>query len=210
VIPELPKINSGFASCYPKFPNKIWVSGSGISGSGFGFWVMGFLPSPTYMYSAGVFIGNRAGRWVLKYHYTPRLPATFLEYSPYGVITVVWGTIRLDILHNIPQRGAYKWAWKVTGHSQDPTIDGVASPVRCAFHSAKLSLRPHRDYFAEWKSPSSQGRIHEAAASPHRVVWPFAPSPPPMSPSRRPRFYYQSQYSSLLVPTPKPIWLWLD
>jgi hypothetical protein len=39
VIPELPEINSGFASCYLKFPNKIRVSGilgSGISGSGFG------------------------------------------------------------------------------------------------------------------------------------------------------------------------------
>jgi hypothetical protein len=41
VIPELPEIISGFASCYPKFPNKIRVSGisgsgSGISGSGFG------------------------------------------------------------------------------------------------------------------------------------------------------------------------------
>jgi hypothetical protein len=34
VILELPEINSGFASCYPKFPNKIRVSG--ISGSGFG------------------------------------------------------------------------------------------------------------------------------------------------------------------------------
>jgi hypothetical protein len=34
VVPELPEINSGFASCYPKFPNKIRVSG--ISGSGFG------------------------------------------------------------------------------------------------------------------------------------------------------------------------------
>jgi hypothetical protein len=42
VIPELPEINSGFASWYPKFPNKIWVSGisdsgSGIPGSGFGY-----------------------------------------------------------------------------------------------------------------------------------------------------------------------------
>jgi hypothetical protein len=42
VIPELPEINLGFASCYPKFPNKIRVSGisgsgSGIPGSGFGF-----------------------------------------------------------------------------------------------------------------------------------------------------------------------------
>jgi hypothetical protein len=39
VIPELPEINLGFASCYPKFPNKIRVSGisgSGIPGSGFG------------------------------------------------------------------------------------------------------------------------------------------------------------------------------
>jgi hypothetical protein len=41
VIPELPEIDSGFASCYPKFPNKIRVSGisgsgSGIPGSGFG------------------------------------------------------------------------------------------------------------------------------------------------------------------------------
>jgi hypothetical protein len=41
VIPELPEIISGFGSCYPKFPNKIRVSGisgsgSGIPGSGFG------------------------------------------------------------------------------------------------------------------------------------------------------------------------------
>jgi hypothetical protein len=48
VIPELPKINSGFASCYPKFPNKIRVSGisgssSGIPGSGFGLRV--FCPA---------------------------------------------------------------------------------------------------------------------------------------------------------------------
>jgi hypothetical protein len=36
----IPEINSGFASCYPKFPNKIRVSGisgSGIPGSGYGF-----------------------------------------------------------------------------------------------------------------------------------------------------------------------------
>jgi hypothetical protein len=32
MIPELPEINSGFASCYPKFLNKNLVSG--ISGSG--------------------------------------------------------------------------------------------------------------------------------------------------------------------------------
>jgi hypothetical protein len=46
VIPELPELNSGFASCYPKFPNKIWVSGisgSDIPGSGFGLRV--FCPA---------------------------------------------------------------------------------------------------------------------------------------------------------------------
>jgi hypothetical protein len=48
VIPELPRIISGFASCYPKFPNKIRVSGisgsgSGIPGSGFGLRV--FCPA---------------------------------------------------------------------------------------------------------------------------------------------------------------------
>jgi hypothetical protein len=48
VIPELPKKISGFASCDPKFPNKIRVSGisgsgSGISGSGFGLRV--FCPA---------------------------------------------------------------------------------------------------------------------------------------------------------------------
>jgi hypothetical protein len=48
VIPKLPEINSGFASCYPKYPNKIRVSsilgsGSGIPGSGFGLWV--FCPA---------------------------------------------------------------------------------------------------------------------------------------------------------------------
>jgi hypothetical protein len=40
VIPELNELTSGFASCDPKFPNKIRVlgiSGSGISGSGSGF-----------------------------------------------------------------------------------------------------------------------------------------------------------------------------
>jgi hypothetical protein len=42
MIPELPKINSGFASCYPKFPNEIRVLGisglcSGILGSGYWF-----------------------------------------------------------------------------------------------------------------------------------------------------------------------------
>jgi hypothetical protein len=50
VIPELPEIISGFASCYPKFPNKIRVSGisdsgSGIPGSGFGLRV--FFPALT-------------------------------------------------------------------------------------------------------------------------------------------------------------------
>jgi hypothetical protein len=50
VTPELPELNSGFASCYPKFPNEIRVSGisssgSGIPGSGFGLRV--FLPSPS-------------------------------------------------------------------------------------------------------------------------------------------------------------------
>jgi hypothetical protein len=38
MIPELSRINSGFASCYPKFPNEIRISGisnSGITGSGF-------------------------------------------------------------------------------------------------------------------------------------------------------------------------------
>jgi hypothetical protein len=34
VVPELPEINSGLASCYPKFPNKIRVSGILGSGSG--------------------------------------------------------------------------------------------------------------------------------------------------------------------------------
>jgi hypothetical protein len=48
VIPELPELNSGFASCYPKFPNKIRVSGisgsgSGIPGSGYGLRV--FCPA---------------------------------------------------------------------------------------------------------------------------------------------------------------------
>jgi hypothetical protein len=48
VIPELPELNSGFASCYPKVPNKIRVSGisgsgSGIPGSGFGLRV--FCPA---------------------------------------------------------------------------------------------------------------------------------------------------------------------
>jgi hypothetical protein len=42
VIPELPEINSGFVRCYPKFPNKIRVSGisgsgSSILGSGYGY-----------------------------------------------------------------------------------------------------------------------------------------------------------------------------
>jgi hypothetical protein len=44
MIPELSEINSGFATCYPKFPNEIQVSdisglGLVIPGSGFGLWV---------------------------------------------------------------------------------------------------------------------------------------------------------------------------
>jgi hypothetical protein len=62
VIPELPEIISGFASCYPKFPNKIRVSGisgsgSGIPGSGFGLRV--FLPSPSYKPREGSIKGVR-------------------------------------------------------------------------------------------------------------------------------------------------------
>jgi hypothetical protein len=55
VIPELSEINSGFASRYPKFPNKIRVlgisgSGLGIPGSGFGLRV--FCPAlGAYSYS---------------------------------------------------------------------------------------------------------------------------------------------------------------
>jgi hypothetical protein len=41
VIPELSEINSGFASCYPKFPNKIRVSG--ISSLGPGIPVSGYM-----------------------------------------------------------------------------------------------------------------------------------------------------------------------
>jgi hypothetical protein len=37
VISELPKINSGFARCYPKFMNKIQFSGIPGSVSGYGF-----------------------------------------------------------------------------------------------------------------------------------------------------------------------------
>jgi hypothetical protein len=40
MTPELPEINSGFASCYSKFPIKIRVSGisdSDIPVSGYGF-----------------------------------------------------------------------------------------------------------------------------------------------------------------------------
>jgi hypothetical protein len=54
VIPELPELNSGFPSCYPKFPNKIRVSGisgSGIPGSGFGLRV--FCPALGWSTVAG-------------------------------------------------------------------------------------------------------------------------------------------------------------
>jgi hypothetical protein len=40
MISELPEINLGFASCYPKFPNEIRVLG--ISGSGSGIPVSGY------------------------------------------------------------------------------------------------------------------------------------------------------------------------
>jgi hypothetical protein len=43
VIPELPKINLGFTSCYPKFPNKIRLSGISGSGSGFGFFAQPYI-----------------------------------------------------------------------------------------------------------------------------------------------------------------------
>jgi hypothetical protein len=67
MIPELPKINSGFASCYPKFPNEIWVSGisgSGIPGSGFG--LRGFCPvliSMFFSFCHDVIIPGRRGEY---------------------------------------------------------------------------------------------------------------------------------------------------
>jgi hypothetical protein len=45
MIPELPEINSGYASCYPKLPNEIRVSG--ISDSGSAILGSGFLPNPS-------------------------------------------------------------------------------------------------------------------------------------------------------------------
>jgi hypothetical protein len=54
VIPELPEINSGFASCYPKFPNKIRVSGISDSGSNFGLRVF----CPTLHIAHDVFHGR--------------------------------------------------------------------------------------------------------------------------------------------------------
>jgi hypothetical protein len=48
VIPKIPEINSGFASCYPKFPNKIRVSGiSGSSVPSSGFELRVFCPNLT-------------------------------------------------------------------------------------------------------------------------------------------------------------------
>jgi hypothetical protein len=43
VVPELPRIISGFIRWYPKFPNKIQVPN--IMGLGIGLWV--FLPRPS-------------------------------------------------------------------------------------------------------------------------------------------------------------------
>jgi hypothetical protein len=57
VIPELPEINSSFASCYQKFPNKFRVSGisgSGIPGSGFRLWAFCLaLPSSSLGFPSG-------------------------------------------------------------------------------------------------------------------------------------------------------------
>jgi hypothetical protein len=55
VIPELPEINSGFAICYPKFPNKIWVLDISDSSSDFG--LRFFCPAP----SDGGMVGGRDG-----------------------------------------------------------------------------------------------------------------------------------------------------
>jgi hypothetical protein len=68
VIPELPEINSGFASCYPKFPNKIRVSGilgSGFGYSGFGFRVTGFCPTLRELWWTGspVAIFENENQW---------------------------------------------------------------------------------------------------------------------------------------------------
>jgi hypothetical protein len=57
MIPELPEINSGFASCYLKSPNEIRVLGilglnSVILGSGFGLWV--FCPTLTAQVDSGL------------------------------------------------------------------------------------------------------------------------------------------------------------
>jgi hypothetical protein len=63
MIPELPEIISGFASCYPKFLNQIWVSGISGSGSGYGFFahpwgIHGGATTPD-----GAPLHRRAGTW---------------------------------------------------------------------------------------------------------------------------------------------------
>jgi hypothetical protein len=74
VIPELPEINSGFASCYPKFSNKIRVSGisgsgSSIPGSGFGLRV--FCPA---LGVVAIAVHLAQGRWASTQSSHLRLP----------------------------------------------------------------------------------------------------------------------------------------
>jgi hypothetical protein len=82
VIPKLPELNLGFASCYPKFLNKIRVSGisgsgSGIPGSGFGLWF--FCPALDVL----LFFGLEIYRRTMTYHdFTPYFfPLSFEEFT---------------------------------------------------------------------------------------------------------------------------------
>jgi hypothetical protein len=65
-VPELSKINSGFASCYPKFSNEIRVSGisdSSIPSSDFSFFST--LTSPEVFFLC-VSLGGYTDNWKLQ------------------------------------------------------------------------------------------------------------------------------------------------
>ena len=80
MIPELPEINSGFANCYLKFPNKIRVSGisgSGIPGSGFGLRV--FCPALLGDIHKGVTTRSRVAHFCEHYSFVSSIEPYRIE-----------------------------------------------------------------------------------------------------------------------------------
>jgi hypothetical protein len=110
----------------------------------------------------------------------PRLPTTFLEYSPrrdhYN--KVKYNT--MNTLQNLPRNGAYSWTQTMAWRSLGPT----AFWHSLCLHTVALTLRSRASQILRRLGPRGLGEFMPSesacgdAVSPLRLLWPFALSPP--------------------------------